>query len=592
MMIGQEKNKIRLASVFAFFLFFCMIGGSVPGSADAGSENIWVSAYYAGWMQGCGYEGHLSAEQIDFGAVTHVLHFSLMPNPDGSLDDSINCITEENSTRLLTAAHAAGKKVLISVGCWATESDFLLATGSGNRAKFISNLVSFLTRRGYDGIDIDWEPLSLSSSAQYNAFITELRDALNTITPRPLLTAAALWEPGILASVQDKLDQINIMTYELSGPWPGWITWHNAPLYDGGYWFQSTGAPVPSADGLVEDFLSAGIAPGKLGIGIEFYGAVWSGGTGTPTGGVTAPGQSWTIAPSVEVIPYYQIMDSYYQSSLYRWDSAANAPYLSIDTTGSSYDKFISYDDEMSCPEKIQYVKQKGIGGIMIFELGGGWRPSAPVPDLLLQTVKQFAWESTLTIPDAPVLLQPLNNSVNVSVSPVLTWNPSPGADSYAVQVSATPSFSVLLVNRTGIQSTSLTVSGLLSSTTYYWHIKAMNTAGSSEWSEIRAFTTLPAVSATIISSFTAAPQKRSILLTWQTTSEYNNTGFEIERRDTTTNNWTKIGFVAGTGTSSIVKTYSFTDKKVIKGTTYGYRLKQMNNDGTYTYSTEVTVKI
>ncbi len=115
-------------------------------------RDIWVSAYYAGWMQGCGYKGHLSAEQIDYSAVTHILHFSLMPNPDGSLNDSINCVTEENSARLLNEAHAAGKKVLISVGCWGTESDFLSATSSKNRGKLISNLLSLMTARGYDGM--------------------------------------------------------------------------------------------------------------------------------------------------------------------------------------------------------------------------------------------------------------------------------------------------------------------------------------------------------------------------------------------------------------------------------------------------------
>jgi len=584
------KNK-QDGYIVVFFTLLCIIFSAVTGNAQIESGNMWVSAYYAGWMQGCGYEGHLSAEQIDFGAVTHIIHFSLLPNPDGSLDSSINCITEENSRNLVNATHAAGKKVLISVGCWATESDFLLATNSSNRTKFIRNIVNFMTARGYDGIDIDWEPLSSSSSDQYIAFITELRNALNNVTPRPLLTAAVLWEPEIIASIQDKLDQINIMTYELSGPWPGWITWHNSPLYDAGYWFKSTGETVPSVDGLVEDFISAGIQPAKLGIGIEFYGVVWSGGSGTPTGGVTAPGQSWTTPPSVQVIPYYQIMDRYYQPSLYRWDSGAQVPYLSINNTGSSNDKFISYDDEMSCFEKIQYIKQKAIGGIMIFELGGGWRPSAPIPDPLLQTVKKALSESSLSIPNAPTLLQPLNYTTNVPTNPILTWNPSAGADSYAVQISDNPSFSVLFLYQTGIQSTSLSITGLSSSKTYYWRVRAMNTAGSSDWSEIRTFTTLSAPE-TIISSFTAEPQKKGIILRWKTTSEYNNKGFEIERRDINTSSWIKIGFVAGSGTSSTLQSYSFFDKNVTKGITYGYRLKQINDNGSFNYSVIVTAKM
>jgi chitinase len=214
-----------------------------------------------------------------------------------------------------------------------------------------------------------------------------LRNALDKITPRPLLTAAVKREPFVFARLQDKFDQINIMTYSLSGPRPGWMTWHNAPIYNGGRRF-SRGTLVPSADGLVEDFISAGVKRDKLGIGIAFFGYVWSGGEGTPSGGVTVPGQRWTETPTAKEVPYYQIMDKYFQSRYYRWDSDAKAAYLSIDNEGSSYDKFISFDDETSCREKVKYVREKGLGGVMIFELGGGWRPAAGVPDSLLKAVR------------------------------------------------------------------------------------------------------------------------------------------------------------------------------------------------------------
>src|SRR6202008_4147011 len=168
---------------------------------------------------------------------------------------------------------------------------FRSATSSANRATFVSNLVNFMTSRGYDGIDVDWETLQSSDAAQYTAFITALRTALNAVNPRPLLTAATAWQPAILVQVQSQFDQINIMTYDLSGAWPGWVTWHNAAIYDGGYKFPSTGNPVPSSNGMVDNFTGAGISSAKLGIGIDFYGYVWSGGSGTPTGGSTDPRQ-------------------------------------------------------------------------------------------------------------------------------------------------------------------------------------------------------------------------------------------------------------------------------------------------------------
>ena len=582
---------IQFIKVFSLILVLSIYLGFYT-KAHAESD-VWVSAYYAGWMQGCWYEGYLSADEIDFDAVTHVIHFSVMPEQDGSIDDSINCISPQNSADIVTAAHDAGKKVLISVGCWGTEPDFLSATNAANRTKFINNLIDFMVTRGYDGIDIDWEPLSSSSASQYSAFVTELRDALDMITPRPLLTAAVLWEPSIFSQLQDKFDQMNIMTYEMSGPWPGWITWHNAPIYDGGYWFPSTGAPVPSADGFVEDFLSAGVQPSKLGIGIEFYGAVWSGGSGTTTGGVTEPGQSWIKAPSVEMAAYYEIMDGYYQPQYYRWDLAAQAAYLSIDNNKDADDRFISYDDETSCYEKVAYVRSKGIGGITIFELGGGWRPTEPVPDALLQSIKDAVWGGTGgTAPLAPVLSSPSNGSTGISTSPTLTWNASTGADSYALQVATDPGFSTIILQQSGITGTSFTVDGLSENTTYYWRANATNAYGISGWSNAWSFTTLTApVMETVISNFTAEVISNGVLLSWQTTSEYNNRGFQIQRRDPDSTRWRKVGYVSGVGTSSDTIQYSFLDKRARKSGTYIYRIKQESYDGSYAYTSEITVQ-
>lgn len=557
--------------------------------------DIWVSAYYAAWMQGCSDSaqgGYLNPEDIDFGAVTHIIHFAIKPNHDGSIDYVEDCVFPRNSEALVGAAHAEGKKVLVSLGGWLSESAFLDATNDATRAQFISNLVNFMTSRGYDGIDIDWEPLSSTSVSQYHTFITELRGALNSIEPPLLLTAAVKSQAPLFAQLQDKFDQINIMTYNLSGPWSGWITWHNAPIYDGGYIFPSTGKPVPSANGLVDQYIEAGVDASKLGIGIAFFGHVWSGGTGTPTGGVTAPGQSWVKAPSVEgYVPYYEIMDTYYQPQRYRWDDAALVPYLSIDEYGSTNDKFISYDDETSCYEKINYVRNKGIGGVIVFELGVGWRPSEPVPDALLQSIKDAVWGGTNeTAPQAPVLASPANGSTGVSTSVTLTWNASAGADSYTLQGST--DLSTVTFQQSGITGTSFTVDGLSENTTYYWRVNATNVYGTSEWSDVWSFTTMgsPALE-TIISYFTADPVSKGVLLSWETTSEYNNRGFQIQRRSPNSNRWRNVGYVSGAGTSSDSIQYSYFDKRARKSGTYIYRLKQQNYDGTFTFTSEITVQ-
>ncbi|HTK82646.1 MAG TPA: glycosyl hydrolase family 18 protein, partial [Bacteroidota bacterium] len=382
-------------------------------------SNIWVTAYYAGWQQ-----GNLPPQSIDYAAMTHICHFALVPNSNGTVDDQINSLTAANASALLTPAHAAGKKVLVTVGGWGTEAAFMSATTGATRATFVTNLVNLMRTRGYDGIDIDWEPLNSGDAVNYSAFVTDLRNALNAITPRPLLTMATQWTAPISATVAGQMDQINLMTYDLAGAWPGWVTWHNAATYDGGV---TIGSQTISADGFVRMWNAAGVPLAKLGIGIDFYGYVWSGGDGTPTGGATAPAQSWTTAPAVQSnIPYYTIMSDYFQQGYYRWDANARASYLSIDNAGSASDKFISYDDEATVAAKIAYARNKQIGGVIIWELGGGYRATMPAGqrDLLLQSVKQALGgiAPSDTLPPAVSVTAPASgatvlNTVTISAS-------------------------------------------------------------------------------------------------------------------------------------------------------------------------------
>jgi hypothetical protein len=77
-------------------------------------------------------------------------------------------------------------------------------------------------------------------------------------------------------------------------------------------------------------------------------------------------------------------------------------------------------------------------------------------------------------------------------------------------------------------------------------------------------------------------------LLSWQTATEKNNAGFDIER-STDSTAFSKIGRVKGNGTTTQSHSYTFTDKTA-SGTVY-YRLKQTDYDGSATYSSTVEVK-
>ena len=452
-----------------FFIYIIFIFLIIPEILQSQTKP-WVSAYYAGWMQGQNNDGYLTSQNIDYSAITQVIHFALVPNSDGSLDSTSNSVTVANSANLIANAHAAGVKVIISVGGWNSESSYMGATSPANLSKFVNNLVSFMQYRGYDGIDIDWETLSATDAVQYTAFITALRSALDQISPRPLLTAATQWQPAIFAAIYSKFDEINLMSYDMSGAWTGWVSWHNSPIYNGGITFPSTGALVPSINDMVSSFSLAGIPVSKLGIGIDFYGYVWTGGTGTPTGGVTAPDQSWSTAPTVQAnVPYYTIMQQYYLPSRYHWDSGAQASYLSIDNSGSANDQFISYDDTATCSAKVNYVKNNGLGGLIVWELGAGYQSSNPVgqQQLLLESIKNAVNASSTPIvivkdTTAPtVAITSPANSATISGTISITANASDnvGVKSLTLKVDGTQLGSALTTSPYSVSLNSTTLS-------------------------------------------------------------------------------------------------------------------------------------
>jgi hypothetical protein len=87
--------------------------------------------------------------------------------------------------------------------------------------------------------------------------------------------------------------------------------------------------------------------------------------------------------------------------------------------------------------------------------------------------------------------------------------------------------------------------------------------------------------------SFKAEVGKNGVTLNWETATETNNLGFEIERM--INGNWSKIGFVEGNGTTTEFNTYSYSDKPSTSGNV-SYRLKQVDYDGSFTYSKVVDV--
>jgi chitinase len=373
--IARETRRL----LFSLIILACATNGFAQ-------TERWVSGFWVGWQS-----DEYPPEAIDFGSLTQVVVFALKPNIDGSIDKTIS-IDETSGPRLAkevaVRAHAAKKKALLCVGGEYTAREFVAVSGPRQRPSFVKSLVQLVDDWGFDGVDIDWEPIEPENYGLVLGLLAELR------AQRPGMTITA--DIGFLnvnaernssdirffVQLSRMVDQLNIMTYGMSdGPsagWTGWVSWHSSALYGEGEDHPS------SVSSSVDCLLRMGIPSSKVGIGIGFYGIGWIPPVVAP---LQKPNGSHVVLGDND-LGYRNIMQYYYDESAYRFDTAAKVPYLSFTRPkGEKGITYISYEDRRSISEKGDYIRSKGLGGAIIWHLNEGYLPGAKDPNELLHTV-------------------------------------------------------------------------------------------------------------------------------------------------------------------------------------------------------------
>jgi chitinase len=329
----------------------------------------WISGYWVG------YQRDLYPEtQVDFSLMTHFLLGAIQATPSGGVttDFYLDPVTGPQVAKTLsTRAHQAGRKALLMLGGDGGSANILAASSPANINTFVGNLVSTMNTLGYDGIDVDWEPLNDQDKPTVITLLQKLRAAKpGIILTFPVGWVNANWgaDPWY-AQIAPLVDQINIMSYGMADNWGGWLSWHQAALYGEG------GDHPSSIAASVNGYIAAGVPAAKLGIGLGFYGSCWQG-----TNAMLQPlGSSAGVVASDNDMSYTNIMQSYYTASAYHWDATARAGYLGFATkTGPMGCEMISYEDPQSIAEKGAYVKSAGVGGAIIWTINQGRLPNAP----------------------------------------------------------------------------------------------------------------------------------------------------------------------------------------------------------------------
>ncbi|MEU5429999.1 glycoside hydrolase family 18 chitinase [Streptomyces olivoreticuli] len=318
-----------------------------------------------------------------------------------------------NQLKKLKAKHP-DLKINISVGGWTYSKYFSdVAKTDASRQKFVKSCIDMYIKgnlpvsngRGgdgtaagiFDGFDIDWEwpgadghpgnHVSKDDKANNTLLFAEFRrqlDALSTTTGKKyLLTAFTPADPAKIdagwdittkdgtPSVFDYMDYANVQGYDFHGSgsdnsWEPNLTGHQGNLYADPKDPYTTKFSVDKA---VQTYLDAGVDPRKVMLGLAFYGRGWqqvtdggAHGTWQKANGA-APGQ---FPEEAGTRGYDNLIASVSNLTVYH-DEQTVATYGYTGDNGQWW----SFDDAWSIGKKAAWLRGKGLGGVMIWEMSG-----------------------------------------------------------------------------------------------------------------------------------------------------------------------------------------------------------------------------
>ncbi len=364
-------------------------------SGTPSNEDIWVNAYLVSWQHNPETEqinsGIIKTDEIDWEAMTHLTYFALQIAGDGtpalSLDPEFrNNFNSDRLQAIVPAAHEQNIDIIFSVGGGGNYDGFSSAISDTNRARLVQTITHIILTYGFDGVNLNMIPIEPEDFTNYRAFVRQLSAVFDTMKTRqnnrPFITAAASnteQTASLFNDLQQYFDQINILTLDMAQPWRGWLAWHNSALYNNRWQFENSSEHLPSINQKVNDWIAAGIERKKIGIALNFYGSVWN---------EVNLLDKWASWPTQDMSIYdtqpYSMLNADYDLSKYEWDKEARVPYLNLtDPPG-----YISFDNEESIIEKMEYAKSNRLGGVMVWDISADFSRTSTPHNLLLQTVK------------------------------------------------------------------------------------------------------------------------------------------------------------------------------------------------------------
>ncbi len=304
-----------------------------------------VLGYHAGWSEIAPYRYDL---------LSTVAYVGYDVDPDSG---SYTSLHGWDTTTLVEDAHAGGAKIVLTAQLMDPEGNRKLLSDPNKRATLIQTLLATVQARGGDGVNIDLEEVPGDQRDNFTQLMKDLAAAFHDAIPGSEVSAAL---PALKSKAYDLTALGAVCDYALlMGYDYAWSTAPNAgpvaPLGGGG-------ANVTLS---VDMYLAADVPPGKLLLGVPYYGYDWKTESQDPRAKVIKDGNG-NIVPGIGVSYVNNLAQV--QKAGRNYDAVAASPwYAYADDGGQSHVAW--YDDAESLAAKYALVNARNLAGIGIWTL-------------------------------------------------------------------------------------------------------------------------------------------------------------------------------------------------------------------------------
>jgi chitinase len=372
--------KYRIIYLLAFAVLFSISAcnsktktTSQEQSSNSEKEYM-VVAYVAGYR-------NFDFTSIDVSGITHINYaFGNIRNGEAVFDSTKidgEGLSPEDLDKLNSLKSKNPKlNVLISIGGWSWSKGFSdAALSEESRLKFAKSCAALVAAHNLDGIDLDWEyPNQVGAGNTYRPedvrnftlMLKAVREQLDLLAKTQgdekhyLLTIATGADKTYvdnveMAEIHKYLDFLNIMTYDFYNGLHK-TTGHHSNLKAS----EKSDSDVNSVVNAIDVHVNAGFPVEKINLGIPFYGRIWKGVENENNEVLFKKAE--TIGMGIDYANFYQNINA--NGYTRYWDESALAPYL----WNPEEHTFISYEDEESIQQKVDFMKKRGLAGVMFWE--------------------------------------------------------------------------------------------------------------------------------------------------------------------------------------------------------------------------------